>query len=570
MQVDFLLNNAYVFNSYFKRFEKTNIAILQGKVLFVGEDCSMLNADQEVDYKGRYIIPGLIDIHMHIESTMVTPQAFAHELSKNGVTTIVSEPHEIANVFGLRGIEALLEASENTLVDIFFGVPSSVPATSAELETTGSEISIESLKYLLNKDSVVCLGEVMNYVDVVYNENSKSRNFIREMQNRRPFMAIEGHCPRLAGLELARFIYAGVDSDHTQQTATGLLERVRNGMFVELQEKSLTADIIEVVKKNNLQEYIALVTDDVMADKFSEQGHLNYLVKKAIQLGLSPEIAVYMATFTPASRIGWRDRGSIAPGKWADFVVLDNLTDFNILATYKKGRLIYDCYNKDQFVPGKNSFPEDFYKSIHLARVTADKFVLPAPHNQESVCCRIINVQDTGTFTNETKAEIKVADGKIDWENSPFLLIAMLERYGKNNNIALGLISGECIKQGAIATTYAHDSHNLLVVGKTVADIVVAVNRVIDLNGAYVVVQDGKILAEVSLPVAGILSELSVPELAQEVARLKKSIVKLGYNNKNVLMSFSTLGLAVSPALKITDVGLVDVAKQKVVPLIMD
>lgn len=570
MQVDFLIKNAYVFNSYFKNFEKTSIAVLKGKILFVGEDCSMITADKEIDYNGRYIIPGLIDIHMHIESTMATPKAFAHELSKNGVTTIVSEPHEIANVFGLRGIEALLEESESSLVDIFFGVPSSVPATSLELETTGSEIGIEDLKYLLKKDSVVCLGEVMNYVDVVYNEDSKSRNFIREMQQSKPFMAIEGHCPRLSGLELSRFIYAGVDSDHTQQSPAGLLERIKNGMFVELQEKSLTEDVLEVVNKNNLQEHIALVTDDVTADKFSQQGHLNHLVKKAVQLGSSPEMAIYMASFTPARRIGWRDRGSIAPGKIADFVVLDNLTDFNILATYKKGQLIYDYYNQDKFIPQKNSFPKDFYSSVVLPKVTADQFVLSAPLDKTSVCCRIINVQYMGTFTNETLAELKVVEGKIDWQNSPFLLIAMLERYGKSNNITLGLISGECIKQGAIATTYAHDSHNLLVMGKTLEDIVLAVNRVIELNGAYVVVHEGKILAEVALPVAGILSELAIPELAQEVAHLKNSITSLGYNNKNVLMSFSTLGLAVSPALKITDVGLVDVANQKVVPLIID
>lgn len=569
MHVDFLLKNAYVFNSYFKCFDQRDIAVLHGKIVFVNNH-SGITADSVMDYSGKYIIPGLIDIHMHIESTMVTPKAFAHELSKNGVTTIVSEPHEIANVFGLRGIEALLTESENSLIDIFFGVPSSVPATSPDMETTGSEISIENLKYLLNKDNVVCLGEVMNYVDVVYNENSKSREFIREIQRNRPFMAIEGHCPRLSGLELERFIYAGVDSDHTQQTVEGLLERVQNGMFVELQEKSLNEDIIATIKEKELYEHIALVTDDVTADKFLQLGHLNHLVKKAVQLGLSPEFAIYIATFTPARRIGWRDRGSIAPGKLADFVVLENLIDFNVLATYKEGKLIYDCQSQKKFIYSKNSFPEDCYHSVILKKVTEEQFALPAPAGRKSVCCRIINVEEAGTFTHETLAELNVVDGQIDWENSPFLLVAMLERYGKNNNIALGLISGECIKAGAIATTYAHDSHNLLVVGKTLEEIVVAVNRVIELNGAYVAVHKSEVLAEVFLPVAGILSELAVPELAQEVAKLKNAMAKLGYNNRNILMSFSTLGLAVSQALKITDRGLIDVVKQKIVPLIVD
>lgn len=569
MDIDLLIQNVVVFNSYCKKFIPADVAILSGKFLYIGkQDIAQLHPQKVIDGNGKYLIPGLIDIHMHIESSMATPQAFSHELIKHGVTTIVAEPHEIANVLGLEGIQAFLQAAKNCTVDIFLGIPSSVPSTSRELETSGCEINLPELEQLLRTDNVICLGEVMNYVDVINNPNAKANQFIKYIKQKSPHLAIEGHCPKLVGLDLAKFIYAGVDSDHTQQTVQGLQERFLNGMFIEIQEKSLTTEIINCIIDNQMYEHFAFVTDDVMADCLAQEGHLNKLVKKAIQLGMKPEHAIYAATFTPAQRMGLKDRGSIAPGKQADFLLLDSLEELVISSTYKNGQEVFNQQMRSQFIAQPGLFPKHFYASVHLPEIHEDSFRLKAPTIHSTLPCRIIKVANGTTFTQELFADLPVHDGSIDWENSPYCLVAVFERHGKTKNIGLGLATGDIIQRGAVATTYAHDHHNLLVMGKNKQDMVLAANSVIDSQGGYCVIDQGKILAKVDLPVAGILSEASISEIGQQVALVKQAMQTLGYQHYNPIMSFSTLSLPVSQELKITDKGLIKVAEQKIVDIL--
>lgn len=568
MKVDLLLKNVRIFNSYAKQFMNADAAILDGKFLYIGKrDTSQLQPKAVLDGQGAHMIPGLIDIHMHIESSMAAPLPFTLELAKNGVTTIVAEPHEIANVFGLNGIRAMLAAAKDCPVDVLLGVPSSVPSTNPALETSGSTVDLADLEQLLQIDRVVCLGEVMNYVDVVNNPNAKINHLISYTKRTKPHLPIEGHCPKLIGLELARFIYAGVDSDHTQQTVEGMQERLLNGMFVEIQEKSLTKEIVDFLISSQMGEHFALVTDDVMADSLVAKGHLNHLVKIAIRLGMTPEQAIYAATYTPARRMGLTDRGSIAPGKIADFILLEKVEDFSIICTYKAGEKVFGRDEAEIFYTQKKLFPEHFYHSVHIAPVSADCFRLPAPGS--TAVCRVITVNNGTTFTKESLAELSVRNGEIDWEGSPYCLIGVFERHGKNGNIGWGLVGGDVISQGAVAATYAHDHHNLLVIGKNPRDMQIAANSVIEGQGGYCVVNNGAVIGKVDLPVAGILSEAPINMLAVQVKTVKDAMQRLGYRHSNPIMSLSTLSLPVSQELKITDKGLIKVGDQRVVSYLL-
>lgn len=570
MKVDLLIKNVKVYNSYLKKFREADIAVLKGKFLHIDtKKCENFEAEKIVDGNGKYMIPGLIDIHMHIESSMMTPAPFCYHLAKNGVTTIVAEPHEIANVFGKRGIDAMIKAADNIDTSVFYGVPSSVPSTSELLETSGAVIDCEGMKKIAENPNVICVGEVMNYRKVIVDDTLEICKFIEYVKKEKPQYAIEGHCPKLLDLELSKFLYLGINGDHTEHTMEEFIQRFENGMFVEIQAKSIEKELIDYIKENNLYEHFSFVTDDVMADTFLEEGHLNAVMKKAIETGLKIEDGIYAATFTPARRMNLHDRGAIAPGKKADFILVDDLKNFHITNTFIDGKEIYNCENEKEYIPTSYKFPEDFYSSVKVRKISKKDLEIPVSENADEVMCRVIELKDGSTRTTELRKPVKVKNGYLDWENSEYCLIAVFERHGKNQNVGFGLVTGDCIKKGAVASTYAHDHHNLIVMGKTSTDILKAVNRIIDIQGGICAVENGKIISEVPLPVAGILSEKSVQELGIEVKALRKAMTDLGYKHYNPIMSLCTLSLPVSPALKITDMGLIDVNESKVVDLII-
>ncbi len=571
MKIDLLIKNGRVYNSFFKKFIYSDIGILDDKIFCVSEPKKFdLEPCKVIDAKGMDIIPGLIDIHMHIESSMATPAAFSKEIIKNGVTTIVSEPHEIANVCGIEGILEMIKAGENTEVDIYYGVPSSVPSTSDLYETTGGKIGIEEVSKLLENKSVICLGEVMNYVDVISGEDNKINGIIKYFMKNNPNIPIEGHCPKISGLELSKFIYGGVTSDHTQQTVDGIKERIGMGMFVEIQEKSMVKPVIDYLIENKLYEHFAFVTDDCMADVLISEGHLNRIVKKAITMGMAPEDAIYCASYTSARRMNLFDRGSISPGKVADFIFIDNLKDFSICKVFKKGKEVYNRESKDNEVKIPKTFSDKFYNTIQLKKINKDMIKIKAPISQGKVKCRIINVQDNSTFTDEIIAEISVENGYLNWESSPYCLMAVFERYGINGNIGIGLATGDTIKKGAVAASYAHDHHNIIAVSKNPEDLVFAVNSIIDSHGGYYVVQDKNILAKIDLPIGGIISDKDMKSIGLGVKNVTEAMRYLGYKHYNPIMSFSTNSLPVSPLLKITDKGLIKLNEDKVLNIFVE
>ncbi len=574
-----LIKNALVFNSYLKRFLPGNVYIQDKKFYYIDREYSdCISSEKILDAQGLYMLPGLIDIHMHIESSMMTPGPFGHCLSGCGVTTIVSEPHEMANVKGIRGILEMIQAAEESPIDIYYGIPSSVPSTSQNLETTGGIIDCQAMKHLLAEKDIICVGEIMNYRQIIQENSLEITKFLNYLREEYPGYVVEGHCPSLVGLELAKFLYQGIDADHTDHTLEEVRQRIENGMFMELQEKMLKKEVLDYIQENQLYEYCSFVTDDTMADTLYQEGHLNKVVEKAIAKGFPVEQAIYCATYTPSRRMHLYDRGVIAPGKLADFLLVKDPAKLTPELVYKNGQEIFHR-GKQTSGNRRDHFPSDFYQSIQITELTDEDFRMPlsrfvgkeglSSSEPSQVTVRAIEVQPDCTQTLERYVTMPVKDGYIDWKGSGCLLAMVLERHGKNGNIGYAFLTGAFLKEGTAATTYFHDHHNLFVAGDNEADMKLAVSRIQELQGGFLTVQNGKILSELPLPVCGILSDKSVEEIGTRLSEIRKSLLKLGYQHSNPIMSMGTLGLPVSPALKLTDKGLVDVKKSVVVNLIV-
>lgn len=573
-----LFKNALVFNSYLKRFIPGDVYVLDKKFYYIDREHSdAIHPKKILDVQGLYMLPGFIDIHMHIESSMMTPGPFGHCLAGNGVTTIVSEPHEMANVKGIRGILEMIQAAEESPIDIYYGIPSSVPSTSRDLETTGGIIDFQAMKHLLAEKDIICVGEIMNYRQIIRENSLEITKFLDYLRQEYPGYVIEGHCPSLVGLELAKFLYLGIDADHTEHTLEEVRQRIENGMFMELQEKMLKKEVLDYIRENQLYEYCGFVTDDTMADTLYQEGHLNKVVEKAIAKGFPAEQAIYCATYTPSRRMHLYDRGVIAPGKLADFMLVKDPAHLTPELVYKNGQKIFQRQTPSP-IHRKDVFPPDFYESIRIPELTDEDFRMPLSRfikkeevilsPPSKITVRVIEVQPDCTQTLEKHVTMPVRDGYIDWKGSGCLL-AMVERHGKNGNIGYGFLTGAFIKKGTAATTYFHDHHNLFVAGDSEADMKLAVSRIQEMQGGFLTIQNGKILSELPLPVCGILSDKSVEEIGTDLYEIRKSLVQLGFLHSNPIMSLGTLGLPVSPALKLTDQGLVDVKKSAVVDLIV-
>ena len=429
MKIDTILKGGQVFRTYRQCFEPMDVALSDGKFYYLAEHLDVPDAET-VDCTGKYIVPGLIDIHMHVESSMTWPQEFSRTALLHGTTTVVADPHEIANVFGLEGVESFLH--QKTGMDIFYGIPSSVPSTDEQTETSGGRIGVEEVAQMAHMPEVLCLGEVMNFKDMVSPEDTLIQQIIRTCRQENPHLRLEGHCPKLSGEDLAKFIYLGVDADHTQQSPASVLEKIDNGMFLELQRKSLVPEVVEVVNRYQLYEHLSIVTDDTMPDDLMK-GHLNLNILQAVKAGFPMEKAIYCATYTPARRMGLNDRGAVAPGKKADFLILSDLNTFHIDSVWKDGM-------KQQAEPFRQPeqplFPEKFYHSFQCKAAEETDFEVPAPIREGTVRANVMKISDFGNFTRHVVRELPVRDGKVCWQETGLSLLTIFERYGKNGNIS--------------------------------------------------------------------------------------------------------------------------------------
>ena len=558
MKVDLLLKDACLYNVYLKKWLPRDVAVLADKIFYVGDSSDKgFKPEMSIDCQGRPLIPGMIDIHLHIESSYCTPYNFSKAVLKRGITTVVSEPHEMANIFGKAGIEEMIRLSANCGADIFYGVPSSVPSTHPGLETTGGVISPEDGAWLFDRyPEIICVGEIMTYSSLIKGDVSKTRAFLKAVRQRNVLPAVEGHCPGISGLDLARVLYEGVNSDHCLQDPESMLQRFEQGMFVELQYKSLTEENLELLKTGEYTGLYSFVTDDIAPDILVRQGHLDGVVRKALSLGLPLEEAVMAGTHAPAVRMGFRDRGALSPGMIADMILLkDRGRDFEMLNVFKSGREVH----KGNESSGTLFFQDKFKKSIHINQecLGDDMFRLEAPDSRSRIRVRSIIKNETDTYTREGSRTLEVVDGLLDWERSDCNLLLVIDRYSGEAAYGRALLEGCYFRGGAVATSHVHDSHNLLVSGDNSEDMKLARDWIIQNQGGICVCSEGRIAAAIDLPIGGILSELPLEELSEKMVEISDAMRDLGFHHNNPLMSFSTLPLVVSPEIKLSDKGIV-------------
>ncbi len=553
---DLLIQNAYVFESALCRFVQKDVAVKDGLIVDVDKALA-LDSQKTLDGSGMYLIPGLVDIHMHIESSMTWPGAFYKQALRWGTTTLVADPHEIANVAGLEGIHEMI--SNALSLDIFFGIPSSVPSTREDLETTGGILDEGEVSELLKDPHMRCLGEVMNFNDLKQ-EDSKTRRLIQLCKQMRPDFLIEGHCPKLTGQDLSIYLAAGVDADHTHQTPASILEKAAKGMFLEIQDKSVTPENVQTLVTHALYDHFCFVTDDCMADKLYAKGHLNEVVKKAMAYGMPQTQAIYCATYTPARRMHLDDRGMIAPGKKADLVLLRDIASWQIEAVFKDGKPIAS------YPIPEASFSLSLYHSIHLDPLTEETFQLHG-YQGKAVQANVMVIEPHSTFTHRVIESIPIINGQIAYEKVGLNLVMVFERYGKNGRHAFGFVRNALQSSAALATSWAHDHHNLMVMGNDAKKMCRIANQVIACQGGYGIVDDhGQ--AMVHLPVGGIISDGPLAVTASELEEVTRRMRQAGYVHDHPIMSFATLSLPVSPELKITDAGLIDCRRQQIIPCI--
>ncbi len=557
---DLLITNVHLVNTLTAEVYPAQIAFAAGLIAAVIPSDGVPPAAREVfDGQGSYAVPGLIDSHLHIESSMVLPPAFAAAVVPRGILTLIADPHEIANVMGVPGIKLMADACRDLPLDVFLQAPSCVPATS--LETAGAEIGPAEIRELLSWDEVIALGEVMDF-NAVITQEGRAADVLAEAV--RHGAVVEGHAPNLTGPDLAAYVTAGVTSDHTYVTPPLALERLRSGVTVQLQMKSLAPETIRVASAHARSLNLCLVTDDVMADELISTGHLDHVLRRAVGMGLDPIEGVRATTLAPARRMRLDDRGAIAPGHLAHIVLTRSLDDFRADAVFHSGRLVA---REGELIVPLNGFvpPEAAYKTVRINPPGADVFRVPAAGANATV--RVISLRPDTTYTDAQTATLPVRGGFLDWGASDLCLAVVLERHGRSGTIGYGFVRG-ALRHGAVAMTWAHDSHNLLVVGRSPQEMTAAARWVIESNGGMAAVRGTDLLGSVRLPVAGIVSDRGVPEVAIELTRFRRALQALGSTHASPIMTLGVLTLPVSPALKLTDRGLVDVVRGKIVPLL--
>lgn len=504
--------------------------------------------NHEIDISGRIVVPGFIDTHLHIESSHVTPHEFDRCVLPQGITTAICDPHEIANVLGAEGIKFFLDSALETVMDIRVQLSSCVPAT--HMETSGAELLIDDLLPFSNHPKVIGLAEFMNFPGVLA-KDPECMAKLEAFQGRH----IDGHAPLLRGLDLNGYISAGIRTEHEATSAEEALEKMRKGMHVLVREGSVSKDLkalMPIITERHAQ-FLALCTDDRNPLDIADQGHLDYLIRTAIAGGVEP-VAIYRAASVSAARaFGFFDRGLVAPGQRADLVVVDSLEGCYAEIVLSAGRVV----SEDLFAT-RNTVAPVGRNSVKAPKVSASSF----RSHSNSGKTRAIGIIPGKIITKSLEFDLKVGLNGVepDFEKD-VVKIAVVERHGKNGNIATGFVHGFGLKAGAIASTVSHDSHNICVIGTSDEDIAAAANRLGEIEGGFVVVRDGKVLAEMSLPIAGLMSVEPYETVRDQLRILRHAAEELGSVLEEPFLQLAFIALPVIPHLKITDRGLVDVDK---------
>lgn len=553
--VDLLLRNARLVNVLSGEIRETDVAVHDGFVVGFGP----YEAKQSVDLHGQYLCPGFMDAHVHLESGMVTVPEFARAVLPSGTTTVITDPHEMANVHGLEGVRYILQTSEDLPLRVFVMAPSCVPAT--DMETSGSRLTAADVTLLFTHERVIGLAEMMNYPGVIHRDPGVLKKI--ELAGARP---VDGHAPGVTGRDLAAYVAAGIGSDHESTTLEEAREKLEMGMHIMMREgtaeRNLDALLPLVTPRNAAR--CSFCTDDRHPADLLGEGSINSLVARAIHKGLDPVTAVQMATINTARYFGLRRLGAVAPGYHADLLVIDDLRKFAIRQVYAGGVKVAE---DGKYLPEHRPEPVRLRGSVNVAWMALD-FKIPA--QGASVRARVIGVVPGQIVTRALVEEMKPVNGLIEADPSRDILkIAVAERHMASGRTGVGLVKGFGLKHGAIASSVAHDSHNIVVVGTNDNDMTTAVIEIARMQGGQVVVADNEVIASVPLPIGGLMSDLPIETVRDRIEAMTAASHKLGGVLSDPLMTMSFLALPVIPELKLTDRGLVDVTQFKVVPLVV-
>ena len=545
---DLVLKNATFVNVFSNELSTMDIAVAEGLIVGMGS----YQGRSEVDCTGKIVLPGFLDAHIHLESSLVSPTEFVKAVLPHGTTTVVTDPHEIANVMGTDGIEYMLQATEDLPVDVRFMLPSCVPAT--PLDESGAILDYRAIDSFYDHPRVQGLAEMMNFVGAINGDEQTVEKIVAAQAHHKK---IDGHAPDLQGNDLNAYIAAGVYSDHECHDVKDAIAKLERGQFIMIREGTAARNLEALMPllTGKYADRCMFCTDDKHPKDLLEKGHIDYIVKKAISLGADPITAVKVACHNAARYFLLNNRGGISPGYLADFVIIDNFQDFNIEQVYKKGVLMVD-HGEIQDFPSPEIEPylvERAHKTFHVAALTAEDFAEKRPRGIIGMVDGEITTVDAG-YSDRIDVEYDV------------LKIAVVERHKNTHHIGIGYIQGYGLKSGAVATSISHDSHNIIVVGTNETDMAAAVNRVVELNGGIVVWDGGQSVAEVPLAIAGIMSDEPLVTVNEKLETAKDAAHKLGVNpGIDPFMTLSFMALPVIPSLRITTRGVFDVTTQSYV-----
>ncbi|MFB0561654.1 MAG: adenine deaminase [Candidatus Lokiarchaeia archaeon] len=565
-KADIVIKDTNIINVCTGEIEKGDIAIKFNKIALVGESSHTIGEKTRIiSGKDKFASPGFFDSHIHIESSEITITEFTKSCLPHGTTSVIWDPHEIANVRGVSGIREILAESRKLPLNVFIMIPSCVPAASPKLGTSGAVISVEDILELANEEEIMGLGEVMNFPGVL----SGDKEVLAKIKAAERFRAIDGHAPGLRAEKLSAYFSTGIRSDHESVSGEEGVEKLRRGVFLMIREGSASKNLASLIKpiiemrldtRNCL-----LATDDKSPEDLKEEGEVDFLIRRCIEEGLEPMKAYQMATLNPVCYLGVDNRlGSITPGKNADIVLLEDLEKVTVDTTIISGVPVVVNRKFEVNIPAYE-YSSEIQSSVNVGKVPEpDKFRIKA-HNKENQKVKLIRVSEGSLFTSFETEYLRVESGTVMPDpKKDVLQVAVVERHHASGGIGKGFVRGFGLKEGSIASTVAHDSHNIVIIGTNWNDMAKAVSEIVEMQGGMVVVNKAKRIAHLPLNFAGLMSTEPIEKVIEKRKKLKKAVKEMGCELESPFMTMSFLSLPVIPELKITEKGLIDVIKQEV------
>lgn len=572
---DMVIKNAQVVNVFTGEIYKANVGIYDGFIVHVQGDPDGLERQEKAlegkayyDAQGQYLLPGFIDAHIHIESTMMTPRNFTKAVLPHGTTTVITDPHEIANVCGIEGVKYMQESSRNLPIRQYLLVPSCVPAVPGK-ENAGAVFTSKEVENLLDLEGVIGLAEVMDYLGVIGNDQ-RMVDILKCTEDRDLF--IQGHAPYVSGRELSAYLCGGPSSDHESRTPQEVRDKIRNGMYVDARESSMSRNVEALVKGAKDFRYLThltFCTDDREPEDILQEGHMNAVVRKAIESGMHPVDAIRSATLNIAQEVGIKNLGAIAPGYAADMMIVDSLEKLCPAAVFSQGQLVVE-QGQLKVEIGEQEFSLEKQNTVFVDHLSMEDFKIKAPIEEGYIKTRIIQYDGLNSATTEFVLEdLPVKEGYVDISQDPTLkFVVVINRHGKLNTKGYGIVRNFGTHRGAVASTVSHDSHNLTIVYDHERNGYAAAKDLISLGGGISCAVEGQVVQHLALPIAGLLSPKPCEELAGEATQMKKALRDLGLTEiVNPLLRIATLALPVIPYAKMSDLGMVEVLTQEILPM---